>query len=313
MESFYHQLVRKYHIAFGSVFKELTLLRNESLNNTGAEAQRFVVPIEYSARDSWLARLRHDPDLNRKDSLRIPRLAYEMTGMHYDPARKLNGLNTRFKSSYEAGGSSLRRYFVGTPYILNFNLYAITRSIEDANQFIEQIVPYFTPYHSLLLKLIPSIGILDRMRMVLQPNSPTWVDNYEQGFETTREIVLTFTFDVSSTLYGPIAGTPSNIIRKVLVDLYASPYDSTLTGPVYVLSDSLDRLLLEDESGRLLDDSSESDLRELARVARIQIEPDPLNAAPVKPVDTTTTITEYDDGKVSNAFTGNDEDIDIAT
>ena len=44
-------------------------------------------------------------------------------------------------------------HFSGTssalPYVLNFSLYAITRSIEDANQIIEQIVPYFTRLHAI--------------------------------------------------------------------------------------------------------------------------------------------------------------------
>lgn len=307
---FYHQILRKYHIAFGSLFKELTLLRNDS---AGDEAQRFVVPIEYAARDSWLARFRHDPDLTRKDQIRLPRLAFEMTGMHYDPTRKLNSLNTRFRPSYETGGQSLQRYFVGTPYVLNFSLYAITRSIEDANQIIEQIVPYFTPDYTLLLRLIPSAGIMDRMRIVLDPNTPTWTDSYETGFENTREVVVTFNFSVTAMLYGPIAETPSDIIRKVIVDFYVTPDDAVLTGPLYFISDSLDRVLLEDETGHLIDESSTSDLREISRVSRMVIEPDPIDAAPVKPVDSTTVITDYDDGKVANPFTGEDEDLDIPT
>lgn len=308
-QSFYHQLIRKYHIAFGSLFKELTLLRNDS---AGAEAQRFVVPIEYSARDAWLARLRHDPTLDRVDQIRVPRLAFEMTGLHYDPSRKLNSLNTRTRPSFESGATSVSRFFIGTPYILNFSLYAITRSIEDANQIIEQIAPYFSPDYTLLVKLIPSVGIMDRMRIVLDAGSPSWADSYERGFETTREIVLTFNFSVAATLYGPIAATPAEIIRKVIVDLYDAPYDANLTGPNYFLTDSLDRIVLED-NGRLLNESNESDLRELARIARIEVVPDPLNAAPVKPVDATYTITEFADGKVANVTTGVDVDIDIPT
>jgi len=307
---FYHQLIRKYHIAFGSIFNEFTLLRNDT---AGDEVQRFVMPIEYSARDSWLARLRHDPDLTRRDSIRLPRLAFEQTGMRYDSARKLNNLNTRYAPSYESSGTSLRRYFVGTPYIITFALYAITRSIEDANQIIEQVVPYFTPDQTLLLKLIPSAGIMDRMRIVLDPSTPTIADSYEQGFETTREVIVTFNFNVSAMLYGPTADIPADIIRKVIVDLYESPYDSTLTGPMYYLTDSLDRIVLEDSSGRLIDEGSNVDLRELSRIARVEVVPNPIDAPPIKPVDTTTTITEFTDGKATNVFTGTDSDIDIYT
>ncbi len=310
---YYHGILRKFHIAFGSIFNNLILTRNERLTNDGDETQRFVVPIEYANRDLWLARLRQDPTLSRKEKIVLPRMAYEMTGLSYDANRKLNSLNQRLQGQYNSGDKTSRKYFVGVPYILHFKLYAITRSTEDANQIVEQIVPFFTPDYSLLVKLIPSLNILDRMRLVLESGSPEWSDTYESvSNESTREIVLTFSFTAQSTLYGPVAATPANIIRKVIVDLYDAPYDTTLTGPVYSITESLDRLVLEDETGRLIDESTTSDLRTIARVARIEVEPDPLDAPPIKPVDTTTTITEFVDGKAVNPFSGDDVDIDVS-
>ena len=137
---FYHQLLRKYHIAFGSIFKNITLLRNDT---TDDELQRIVVPIEYSAREGWLNRMRQDPDLTNEVGFTLPRLAFEMTAMRYDPTRKLNSLNQRTRPSRDAALTTARRFFVGTPYVLSFNLYAITRSLEDANQITEQILPTF--------------------------------------------------------------------------------------------------------------------------------------------------------------------------
>lgn len=307
---FYHQLLRKYHIAFGSIFNNLTLLRNAAVDNSGAEAQRFVVPIEYTAREMWMSRLRQDPDLDRKDMITVPRLAYEMTDIRYDSSRKLNSLNQRLAGQYGTN-DTVRRYFVGVPYLLTFKLYAITRSVEDANQIAEQVLPFFTPDYSLLVKLIPSLNILDRMRIVIDTSSPQWSDSYEEaGRETSREIILTFTFTVAATLYGPVANAPANIIRKVIVDLYDASYDKNLTGPIYFTTDSLDRLMLEDDSGRLLTEDSNGDTRDLSRTARIQIEPDPIDAAPIKPVETTTTVTDYVDGKVANPFTGEDVELD---
>lgn len=304
---FYHELLRKYHIAFGSLFKQLTLLRRDAV---GEEQQRFVVPIEYSARDSWLTRLRSDPELANQKSIVLPRLAYEMTNLRYDPARKLNSLNQRTRPTVDSSLTTMRRYFVGTPYVLTFNLYAITRTIEDANEITEQILPMFTPDYSLLLRLIPSVGILDRMRIMMEQGSPQWADNYEtSGFENTREIILTFTFNVSATFYGPISPIPPAIIRHIMIDLYNIPSQSIMEGPRYLLTDALDRLKLENNIGRLVDESSIIDLRDFARIARIDIVPDPLNAVPTKPVDSTTTIYEFADGKQLNPFTGEDVDI----
>jgi len=306
---YYNSIIRKYHIAFGSIFKDLVLLRNEQLTNDGNEAQRFTVPIEYSNREFWLSRLRQDPDLSRKDLFVVPRLAFEMVGMEYDAARRLNSLNQRISGQYGIQDTA-KRYFVGTPYNLKFKVYALTRSIEDANQIAEHFIPFFIPDYSLTVKVFPSLGILDRMRLIMDDHSPVWEDNYiEANKSSTREILLTFSFTAQATLYGPIADTPATIIRKVIVDLYDARYDKTLTGPLHILSDNLDRFVLEDESGRLINEDSVIDLQEIARVSRIEVEPDPIDAAPIKPVDVTITTTRYEDGKVTNVFTSEDVEI----
>lgn len=306
---FYHQLLRKYHIAFGSLFKNITLMRDDT---TGDELQRFVIPIEYANREGWMTRMRQDPELDNQAAIVVPRLAYEMTSLRIDPSRKLNSLNQRVSPSRDQALNTVRRYFVGTPYVLTFNLYAITRSIEDANQITEQILPVFSPDYTLLLRLIPSLGILDRTRVVMESGSPQWSDNYETtSFQTTREIVLTFTFTMSAMFYGPVSAVPPSIIRHIMVDLYQIPADAIMERSTFLLTDALDRLQLENKTGRLLDESSVVDLRAFARQARIDIVPDPINTPPQKPVDSTTTITEYTDGQQSYASLGIDGDIDV--
>ena len=301
---FYHQLLRKYHIAFGSMFKGVTILRNDS---DGVESQRISVPIEYSPRESWLDRKHAEPTLTMKMQEVQPRLAFEMTGVRYDAPRKLNSMNSRACGPY-TDKNSAHRYFNGTPYILTFVLYAVTRNIEDANQILEQIIPTFAPDHTLLVNVLPSVGIMDRMRIVMD-GSPQWADSYESSsFPKTREIIQTFTFNIAATFYGPIPSTPPNIIRKVIVDLYDSPGDLDLVGPIYLLDATRSRLQMED-SFRLLDESNVSDIRTLARMTRIEIVPDPIDAAPVKPVNTTTTITDFVDGRVVNPTTGTDGDL----
>jgi len=308
LSQFYHQLLRKYHIAFGSLFKQITLVRNESNDFDSAEVQRFVVPIEYSPREGWVARLREDPQMKQQFSTILPRLAYEMTALRYDPTRKLNSLNARVRPT---SGTAAARYFVGIPYVLTFSLYAITRSIEDANQIMEQIIPYFAPDYQLLVKLFPSIGILDRMRIVMDGN-PQWTDSWEgDGFGKTRDVILTFNFNVAATFYGPIAGTPANIIRKVIVDMYDSSYDANLTDHMYLLTNAYDQMLCEDATGRLLDEADDSSIGDIARIVRIEVVPDPLDAVPVKPVNSITTITEYNDGRVANVFTLTDDELGL--
>lgn len=305
---FYHQLLRKYHIAFGSLFKEVTLIRYNSQNT---ENTRFVIPIEYSAQEPWLSRLRRDPDVTRADEMTVPRLAYEMVSLRSDPTRQVNSLNQRLRPSRSGALTTAQRYFVGAPHILTFNLYALTRSVDDANQIAEQVIPVFAATgYTILIKLLPSLGILDRMRIVLDDNSPTWEDNYQDtAFQSKREVQLTFTFNAYANLYGAIPTTPVSIIRKVIVDLYEVPNADVLIGPNYYLTDALDKLLLENDGGRLLNEDSITTLRDVARLEEMVITPDPLNATPVKPVNTTTTITTYTNATVLNPLTGDEETI----
>lgn len=298
---FYHQILRKYHIAFGTLFKQIVVVRDDA---DGNESQRIVVPIEYAARESWLTRLRKDPNMDQKTSNIRPRMAFEMTNIHYDGNRKLNNFNGRYTSL--PGFSGGRKYFNGIPYILTFGLYVSTRSVEDANQILEQIVPYFTPDYTVTVNVIPSVGIIDRMRVVMD-GSPGWTDSYEQdGFQRTRDILLTFTFNVAATLYGPIPETPTSIIRKVIVDLYDAPYDSSLTAPDHIITNDLQMILLDGVDGRLLDEGADTTLQDIARKARIEVVPVPPDVAPTRPVTANVTITEYADGKVANVFTGED-------
>lgn len=301
---FYHQVIRKYQIAFGSLFNNVTLIRN---NSTGREQERFVIPIEYSSQEAWLSRYRRDPELTRRSEVTVPRMAFEMTGLRYDNTRQLNPLNQRTRPTLDGSLNNMRRYFVGTPYVMSLSLYALTRNVEDANQIVEQITPYFTPNYDLLVKLIPSIGILDRMRIVMDGN-PQWVDNYEEtALDSKRDVTLTFNFNAHVTMYGPISAVPPSIIRKVYVDLYEAGRDTTLMTPSYYLTDALDRLILENTTGRLIAETTVQDIRDVARLVSLEILPDPVDAPPTKPVNTTTTITDYQNGTVTNVFTGQDE------
>lgn len=301
---FYHQIIRKYQIAFGSLFSNMTLLRYTSAD---AEQERYVVPIEYSSQEAWLARMRRDPDLTRRSEVTVPRLAFEMTSFRYDQSRQLNNLNQRMRPTLNGNIRGGRRYFVGTPYIMSFNLYALTRNVEDANQIVEQVVPYFTPDYTLMVRLLPSLGILDRMRIVMD-NAPQWNDNYEDvALDSKRDVLLTFSFNAHATFYGPISPVPANIIRKVIVDLYGANYQQLLTGPSYYLTDALDRLMMESGTGRIITEDTQSDIQDIARLISLTVEPDPINAPPEKPVETTTTLTEYDNATVTNVFTGVDE------
>ena len=83
---FSHGLIRKYVIVFGSLFNDLIIQRN----NNGSRMQTLAVPIAYGPKQKFLVRLETDPNLDREIAISLPRLGFELTGISYDPVRKLN-------------------------------------------------------------------------------------------------------------------------------------------------------------------------------------------------------------------------------
>ena len=214
---FKHLLLRRYLLSFGSLFDNITLTREDT---AGDEVYRQIVPLEYGPKERWLTRLTQDPDLKQGVGQIVPRLSYEMSGIAYDPTRKLNTLE---KLTYAASSSDDRgRLYVGTPYTLTIGLSTLTKLQQDGMQIVEQILPYFTPNYTIAIEPLANYPTLvDVVPIVLQSVSQT--DNYEGSFETRRVVVWDLEFSMKVYLYGPVKDKAR--IKKVIVDLYNSSSD----------------------------------------------------------------------------------------
>ena len=78
---FYNRMIRKLTVAFGDLFNNITLVR---YNPDLTEQERFIVPIDYAAKELYVVRLQGDPDLDKKVMMTLPRMSYEMNGLKYD-------------------------------------------------------------------------------------------------------------------------------------------------------------------------------------------------------------------------------------
>ena len=85
---FYNEGLRKIIIAFGQLFNNIVI---ESKNNeTGAVLKRIKVPLAYAPKEKFLVRLDQQADLDdRSMALTLPRIGFEISGLSYDPSRKL--------------------------------------------------------------------------------------------------------------------------------------------------------------------------------------------------------------------------------
>ena len=210
--SYYHSLLKKYVIVFGTLFNNI---RIEHLNADGTVQQRFKVPIAYGPREKFLARLDQNPDANMKTALRLPRLAFEITNIQYAPSRKLQTTNKIYKQETVDSRDTLKKVYAPVPYDISFNLYIMTKSTEDSTRIVEQILPYFTPEWTVSARLLEGWDFYTDIPVVI--NSLNYEDSYEGNWTERRAIIYTLNFTMKGYLYGP--STPSKLIKISTVNL----------------------------------------------------------------------------------------------
>jgi hypothetical protein len=79
---YYHRITRKMVMIFGTMFNNLRLKRYNKAGTT--EIERITVPLTYSSKEKFYARITQDPDLARQVSIVLPRMAFELTAITYD-------------------------------------------------------------------------------------------------------------------------------------------------------------------------------------------------------------------------------------
>lgn len=210
---YYHGIIRKITVAFGSIFKDITIVREET---DGSENKRFVVPINFGNKEKFEARLQGDPSLDRKIQISLPRLAFELKGISYDASRKQQTMIQQLNFTNNGVSSE----YVPVPYDFQYTLTAYTRNIEDGQQIVEQILPFFTPDFTLNINLIPEMGITRAIPFIF--DSIDYMVDSEGGNESdTRVIMWTLNFTAKAFLYGPVkSGNNVKLIKEVITNFY---------------------------------------------------------------------------------------------
>ena len=207
---YYHEIVRKTIISFGTLFNEIFIRHKDSGGDTFSEMK---VPLAYGPSQKFLARLEQQADLNKPVAITLPRMSFEMTSIQYDSSRKL-GVTQTFKAS---DGTNLKKVFMPVPYNIGFELNILAKLNDDALQIIEQILPYFQPSFNLTIDLVSSIGEKRDVPIVL--DSMNFQDDYEGDFSTRRALIYTLGFTAKTYLFGPVPSSSEGIIKKVQVDV----------------------------------------------------------------------------------------------
>ena len=177
------------------------------------------VPLAYGPKQKFLTRLDQDPSLSAATAITLPRLGFEIGGLTYDTARKMNRVQ-KFKKvkSSSSDANKLDTQFMPVPYNMDITLYAMAKNSDDALQIVEQILPFFQPDYTLTLNDMADMGIKRDVPIIL--NDVSYEDNYQGDFESRRAIIYTMGFTTKFYLYGPV--TSSSVIKTVQVDQFTN-------------------------------------------------------------------------------------------
>ena len=82
---FYHQIIRKTVIAFGTLFNDIHVQHDDGAGNVISDIK---VPIAYGPRQKFLARITQQAELNKATQITLPRMSFEITNISYDSTRR---------------------------------------------------------------------------------------------------------------------------------------------------------------------------------------------------------------------------------
>ena len=222
-EYFYHEILRRTIVAFGSLFNDIEIRHKDSSNNVKSTIK---VPLAYGTTQKFLARLEQSPNLNKPVQITLPRMSFEFVGLQYDSGRKVSTTQT-FITTDPNNKTEVKRAYMPIPYNMAFELSIYTKLNDDMLQIIEQILPYFQPSYNLSVDLVESIGEKRDIPIVIE--NITLQDDYEEDFTTRRSLIYTLRFTAKTYLFGPITSATKDLVKKVSIGYIAGETTKTPT------------------------------------------------------------------------------------
>jgi len=215
-EYFYHDILRRTVVAFGTLFNNLYIKKTD---NNGNVTSTVKVPLAYGPKQKFLARINESPkDLNNPVQVTLPRMSFEFNGLTYDSDRKLT-TTEYFTVKDPSNPKGAIKTYVPVPYNMSFELNILAKINDDALQIIEQILPYFQPAYTLTIDLLDTIG--EKKDVPFQIESIAMQDDYEGNYETRRALIYTIRFTAKTYLFGPTKNVSDSVIRKSTIGYVA--------------------------------------------------------------------------------------------
>lgn len=198
---FYHNSIRKYTVSIGNIFNNIYVVRYDS---NGVEIQREHVPISYGPKEKYLYRLEQNPDLNERFAIKLPRMSYELVEVRYDASRHTPA-NQKIRTPRDVSKEDAQWTYNPLPYEFKYIVYVMGKTTDECLQIIEQIVPFFTPDHTLSIDIIPTLN--KKLDVPVTMESVTLEDTWDGSFQDRRNITWQLVFNLKGFLYPPVRDT----------------------------------------------------------------------------------------------------------
>jgi len=197
-EHFYHEILRKTIISFGTLFNNITIQKKDA---SDTDFSVMKIPLSYGPTQKFLARLEQSGDLNKSTAMSLPRMSFEFTGLTYDSSRKVTSTQKIAVKDPDTQ-KKVNKVFTPVPYNMQFELSIMSKLNDDALQIVEQILPFFQPAFNLSVELIDQIKEKRDIPIILE--NITMQDDYEGDYSTRRVLLYTLRFTAKTYLFGPV-------------------------------------------------------------------------------------------------------------
>jgi len=213
-ETYYHGIIRKYIILFGTLFNDIYINRKGKTTDQDF-VQTIRVPLSYGPKEKFLARTDGDPSFTRPTAIVLPRMSFEIVDIAYAGDRRLPKINKIVKADPN-NPSKMTYAYNPVPYDITIELSVMTKNADDGTQIIEQILPYFAPEFTATINVLPDVDA--KLDIPIALNTVTYQDTYEGDFISKRAIIWTLNFTIKGYLFGPTK--TSSVIKMANTNIF---------------------------------------------------------------------------------------------
>lgn len=196
---FYHKVTKTAVAVFGSLFNNLTVVRQDGAGNT---LNQIKVPLAYGPKQKFLARIDQPSGNDASLAIKLPRMSFEITSIQYDESIILPKFSSITETISDKPNEKLVINSI-VPYKISFQLSVMAKNQDDALQILEQIIPVFRPEYVVTIKPLKDVPSY-RQDVPIVLNSVSFSDDYEGDFNTRRAIIYTFEFEMRVRYFGPV-------------------------------------------------------------------------------------------------------------